>query len=70
VLPHTDKVGGLILAERIRRQVEQLEVESVTRLTISAGVAVLGTDGNAPTAIANADRSLYEAKARGRNRVV
>ena len=69
-LPHTDEDGGLVLAERIRKQIEHLEIEGLTRVTISAGVATLASDGSALTAIADADRRLYEAKARGRNRVV
>ena len=39
------------------------------QVTISAGVAVLNPNETPDTFLARADRALYTAKARGRNRV-
>jgi diguanylate cyclase (GGDEF)-like protein len=64
-------------AEQLRQRVERLpmcmaDVPDAVRVTISAGVA--GVDvaaaGSVTDFIATADRSLYSAKAAGRNRVV
>lgn len=66
---------GVILAERIRRAVEESEFSTSSgplRVTLSLGIAdveMLGEpDGKA--LIATADAALYEAKHQGRNRAV
>jgi diguanylate cyclase len=40
------------------------------RVTISAGVATLRADENSDSLLARADSALYDAKARGRNRII
>ena len=75
VAPNVDGSGGIILAERIRLAVEQHEFpchEGVLRITISIGLAsVRGQEVTDETDLLNrADKALYEAKERGRNRVV
>jgi diguanylate cyclase (GGDEF)-like protein len=73
LLPETDKLQAVELAERIRRRVETAELtwQGVTiPLTISAGVAAIPERGVAPADVVNAaDQLLYEAKRSGRNRV-
>jgi len=74
ILPSTDRSGALLVAERIRRDVEsfRLEEEDLTlQITVSIGVSLC--PDNAVTAkdlILKADRSLYAAKQSGKNRVV
>ncbi|WOO37983.1 GGDEF domain-containing protein [Anaerocolumna sp. AGMB13020] len=78
VLPKTDKVEALKIAENIRTQVIILQIPHLGRddnmdiLTVSLGVASI-TPENADTSIRLlelADKALYRAKAEGRNRVV
>jgi diguanylate cyclase (GGDEF)-like protein len=70
-LPHTDPLGALDVAERLRERVATLrlawEGKSV-RATVSVGVAGIGTAHTALDAvIADAGQALREAKAAGRN---
>lgn len=72
LLPATDANGAVALAERIRAAVEA-KPWRLRRVTVSAGVAVLGDVGPAigspAEIIATADHALYRAKHGGRNRV-
>lgn len=76
VLPATDEAGALVVAERIRRNVESTVVRLADggelHVTISVGVAVHGPSARTLTVqalINQADGALYQAKAGGRNRV-
>lgn len=66
ILPRTDFNGAAAVAERLRVQVEE-----ETPVTISIGVAQLGSEGaeNGEDLIKKADNNLYKAKEEGRNRV-
>jgi diguanylate cyclase (GGDEF)-like protein len=74
VLPHTDLAHARVLAERLRRQIENHEFggggESM-RLTVSIGIAHIPDASicSVPDWIAAADTALYDAKTLGRNRV-
>ncbi|HRV98511.1 MAG TPA: sensor domain-containing diguanylate cyclase, partial [Aminobacteriaceae bacterium] len=74
VLQETDSKGALLLAERLRKTVEGLEIsgphgESL-RVTASFGVSVVSQkDPDCHPVLKRADDALYEAKATGRNRV-
>jgi diguanylate cyclase (GGDEF)-like protein len=76
LLPGTDEPTARVLAEKLRDSVAALAVAHATsevapHVTLSIGVACLRA-GNAPTFDALlhlADRALYRAKGRGRNRV-
>ncbi|MHC1790334.1 GGDEF domain-containing protein [Solidesulfovibrio sp.] len=72
--PGTDRGGAAELAERLRRAVEALVVETAgrpIRVTASFGVALwdAALDQDAADCLARADRALYAAKRSGRNRV-
>ena len=70
LLPDTHREGALIVAEKIRVEIEHSEVPGVGPVTASLGVAVLPADAvEADELIRKADRALYTAKEGGRNRV-
>jgi diguanylate cyclase len=70
-LPHTDVLGALDVAERIRERVAAIKLEwrgQHIATTVSLGVATLGIAHDTVGAlIADADRALYTAKDAGRN---
>ncbi len=70
-LPHTDALGALDVAERIRERVAAIQLEwrgQQVSTTVSLGVATLGISHDTVGAlIADADRALYTAKDAGRN---
>lgn len=74
LLPATDRAGARVVAERVRVAIEALRVAfggGVIRFTVSLGVAQMDESvASAEALIAWVDEALYEAKRRGRNRVV
>lgn len=73
LLPNTKRSGAALLAERIRSAIQQHDWPfGGLAVTISAGVAAYGLDGeeSLERLIEIADRRLYLAKQRGRNRVI
>jgi diguanylate cyclase len=73
VLPDTPENEALRMLDRLRTIVAELDWSAFSpglKVTISAGVAVLRSQETPDTFLARADRALYTAKARGRNRIV
>ena len=75
VLPETDEKAAVQVAERARREVEQLAPEALGfpgPQTVSIGVATtrVETAGGQFEFVTRADAAMYRAKAAGRNRVV
>ncbi|HDZ11665.1 MAG TPA: diguanylate cyclase, partial [Bacteroidetes bacterium] len=76
ILPDTGKQAAVVVAEKMRKLVEQMpfknqEAQPNKRLTISMGVATFSEDGEtAEELIQQVDKNLYAAKQSGRNRVV
>jgi diguanylate cyclase (GGDEF)-like protein len=75
-LPNTGIEGAGIIAERLRRLVEELRPRvlpdgSALAFTVSIGVASCGPDSypSVPELLGLADQALYASKAAGRNRV-
>lgn len=74
VAPDIDSDELRALAERIRSQVESSSIAlasgPIVRVTVSAGCAIASdADTSLERVLAQADTALYEAKAKGRNRV-
>ncbi len=76
ILPETSAPGAMLVAQRLRRAVEQAKFfagspHATEHLTISIGVGVFDVDAQFKRdLIEAADAALYEAKRRGRNQVV
>ncbi len=71
LLPESRGDEAFSLAERIREKVEHFPFTGLRRhLTISLGVAQSGEDSTMDYLISMADKGLYTAKKKGRNRVV
>jgi diguanylate cyclase len=72
VLPETPAAGAEVIAERVRKRIEGTALARPgIRATVSIGIAQLeADDADYGAWIAHADRALYAAKERGRNRSV
>jgi diguanylate cyclase (GGDEF)-like protein len=78
LLPETTPQGAKLVAQRLRYSVEQAKFRTgaaegavEARLTISTGVALFPEEARGKRDLLEAaDAALYEAKAKGRNRVV
>src|SRR5438876_10437930 len=74
ILPDTSSENAAVFFERIRSQLDQIEVSIDGRyrltLSFSCGLAAFKQEYLPEDLIEEADHSLYSAKARGRNRVV
>jgi len=72
VLPDMSTDNAVRALDRLRAIIADLDWSAFSpdmRVTISAGVATLKPDETPDTFLARADRALYVAKARGRNRI-
>jgi diguanylate cyclase (GGDEF)-like protein len=74
LLHHCDLNGGVVAAERLRKEVAQCPISDSdgerVAVTASFGVAEFKGDDTIDTLIDRADHAMYEAKTSGRNRVV
>ncbi len=76
ILPDTDVEGALVVADKIRRSIEDLEIktgeggkEKILKVSVSGGVAGYQDVLSKADFLARVDETLYKAKAAGRNRV-
>ncbi len=74
LLRNTDKETGLIIAEKIRSLIENLEImteKDTLKVTVSIGVTQFSKHiHNFDTLVNLADQALYDSKHMGRNRIV
>ncbi len=74
ILPETDKKDACVIAERIRKNISQIEVKinetETLSPTVSIGIAQYTTDGQEAKELINAaDTALYFSKHNGKNMV-
>ncbi len=69
ILPETDIKGAEVLCERLREAVEKTTFDKVNKITISIGLTQFKKEDTMNSLVKRADEALYEAKAKGRNRV-
>jgi len=79
ILPNTSESNAFLFAERFRRDIERMEFipageEERHPITISGGISTYpcleNTEEDANTIIRYAEHALYNAKKRGRNKIV
>jgi diguanylate cyclase (GGDEF)-like protein len=71
LMPGAEQRVAIQIAERVRRAVEQStgDVHGGVRITVSAGVALLGPGDTPQELLRRTDRALLRAKAEGKNAV-
>lgn len=71
--PDADLQEAYAVCERMRKAIENNKVEigggNFAAITVSFGIAPLDLEKNLQASLREADRALYEAKSKGRNRV-
>ena len=77
LLPNTHGQGAMLIAERLRKTIEQLNLEHQASKCFDYVTASLGVVTTSPMVkhqsrdfLAEADKALYQAKEQGRNQVV
>lgn len=69
-LPYTTARQGLVKVERLRQDLEQLSIDPVEeKITASFGLTALRDSESVDEIINRADKALYRAKYKGKNRV-
>lgn len=68
ILPHLDKKGAYLCAERLREEIEKTDFNISIPITLSIGAAEYKEGMEIEDLILKADTLLYEAKEEGRNR--
>lgn len=69
LLPAVNIDNAVLVAEKLRSSIEELEIENVGKITASFGVSCIHLDDDVKSVVNRADIALYSAKAAGRNRV-
>jgi diguanylate cyclase (GGDEF)-like protein len=72
LLPETELDQAMQIAERLRKTISEIVFTTATtqvKITISVGVAALGSEDTLEMLIKNTDLALYRAKEEGRNKV-
>ena len=79
VLPNTSEENAFLFGERLRREIEKMEFipageEEAHKITVSGGVSTFpcmpDVDEDANTVIRYAEHALYNAKHRGKNKII
>ena len=68
--PETDREKAVLLAESLKAGISGLNLVKLLKITASFGVSTWKPDDTVDSLISRADAAMYQAKHRGRNRVV
>lgn len=70
ILPGIDTAGGVIAGERIRKAIQNVELEKIGHITASLGVATFPDHSDDIDELLElTDQAMYDSKRNGRNRV-
>jgi diguanylate cyclase len=72
ILPNTSEENAYAVCDRLRERIGRKLVDlghTEISVTISSGIAALGSEDSAPGLIDRADKALYIAKRNGRDQV-
>ena len=70
ILPQANTEGALLVAERLRKRIEEMNVPGFGKVTSSFGIATFPDHGSSrDMLLLAADRALYSSKDAGRNRI-
>lgn len=70
LLPNSNLEASLLVAERLRQEIESTRFDSIDKCTVSIGIASLDKQyKDAYKWLNSADQALYQAKKEGRNKV-
>ncbi len=70
VLHNIDLEGALVIAERTRAAVAQMEFRGGAKITVSGGIIPIRADDSVESLLSRADVFLYKAKNSGRDRII
>jgi len=70
ICPETDLEDTIKVAEKLRSKMESHQFPVVGKKTASFGATIFQTSDSKETLLARVDSKLYEAKKRGRNRII
>ena len=70
IQPDIPQNDAIVLAERLRKEIENYDFENVGKVTASFGVTTFKEGDTADSFSIRVDEALYSAKADGRNKVV
>ncbi len=70
LMPETKLKDAKILLDRLKLQITKISIPGVNSITISGGIAEWDRDDTPETLFKRADACLYDAKNKGRNRIV
>jgi len=72
LMPHADLKAALVVAEKVRRNIESLQFqinEKKFSVTISMGLAQLDSSDDTNGLIEKADKAMYKSKKSGKNKI-
>ena len=71
ILPGADNEMALMIAERVRQRINQLQIDQLENISVSIGVSLWQPDHQSIEEVFKAaDDALYQAKKAGRNCVI